>query len=499
MNFNFEEVKSLFLDNKTVKQTLFKNTFWLAIGSGLNKLLNFILLVYAARILGATDYGKLTFAFAFISLFVIFHDFGLATTITREYAKKEEEKDKEEFYSILSLKIFLSVAAFIIILISSFFVVVDPQIRRIILILAVFSMFNSFNAVFYAIFYARQKMEYQTFLETLQYLLISGLGIFILFHFPSAENLSYGYLIASLISLIFILIFFNIKIFNLKIFWQSSVWMKFLKMSWPLALTSLFGFLYTYIDSVMMGHWGMIIETGWYNAAYGITSIALLPMGFISGSFYPVLSNFFKESKEKLQKVWDYQLQLMFLFSLPLVTGGIVLAPRIIYYFYPSGFSPSILAFQILIIMTGLIFLCRPFYDIMIACNQQKNAFWISFLGILTNVSINLFLIPKYKLYGAAVATVITYIVVLLISIWLTKKFTPIKIPYLKFLSLFILAGLSSVLMYFVITKPAIYNLNIFISIVIGALVYSLSFFILKRITKPIYDSLSHGGSVVSH
>jgi O-antigen/teichoic acid export membrane protein len=490
MDFTFSGIKSILFDNKTTRQTIFKNSFWLAIGNGFNKLLNFLLLVYAARILGASDYGKFSFALAFISLFVVFHDFGLSTTLIREYAKKEEEKDKEEFSSILSLKIFLSIAAFIVIVASSFLISTDPQIRRIILILAIFSIFNSFSTVFYSIFQARQKMEYQTLLETLQYLFMSGLGFFVLFYFPSAQNLSYGYLIASLFSLIFTVFFFNAKIFNLKILWQSAIWKKFLKMSWPLALTSLFGFLYSYIDSVMMGYLGMITETGWYNAAYRIAAFALFPMGFISGSFYPVLSNFFKESKEKLQKVWDYELQLMILFSFPIAIGGIALAPKIIYFFYSSGFSPSILAFQILIVMTGTILIYRPFLDIMIACNQQKNTFWVTFWGAVTNILLNLILIPNYKLYGAAVATVITYILVLLMSIWFTKKLTPIKLSISKIFYSLALAILPCILMYFTITQPKIYNLNILFSIAIGALIYIISLVFLKRITKQSYEKI---------
>lgn len=498
MNFNFGEIKAIFLDNRTARQTIFKNTFWLSIGMTVNKLLNLLLLIYVARILGATEYGKFSFALAFISLFVIFHDFGLPITIIREYAKKEEEKDREEFYSILSLKILLSIAALFVILFSSFFITADPQIRNIILILTLFSMFNGFNSIFYAVLQARQKMEYQAWLEALQYLLISGFGMFILFRFPSVENLSYGYLIASLISLISVLVFFNKKIFHLRIFWRSLVWRKFLIMSWPLALTGLFGAAYSYIDSIMMGYWGMITETGWYNAAYRIIFVTYIPMGLISTSFYPALSNFFKTSVEKLQKIWDYQMELMILLSLPLMAGGIVLAPRIIYFFYSSDFAPSILAFQILIVSTGLIFLYRPFFDVTIASSQQKKTFWVTILGAVINILLNFILIPRYKLYGAAFATVVASFVILLISVWLTTKFTPIKIFYSNFLLIFILAGLSSILMSYLIIQPMIYNLNIFISVVIGALAYSLSFFILKRIAKPISDFLSRRNSVIS-
>ena len=73
---NFADVKTLLFDNQTVKQTIFKNTFWLATAIGASKFLKFILFIYVARILGATEYGKFTFALAFVGLFVIFSDLG---------------------------------------------------------------------------------------------------------------------------------------------------------------------------------------------------------------------------------------------------------------------------------------------------------------------------------------------------------------------------------------------------------------------------------------
>jgi len=482
MNLSFSNFKSFLLDNRTVKQTLFKNTFWLAVGMGTNRLLKLILLIYAARIFGATDYGVFTFALAFISLFLIFSDFGLPVIVTREFSREKEKK--EEFHSIISLKIVLSFGAFILILLSSFFITSDPTAQRVIFILALFSLINGFTTIFYAFFQSQQRMEYQTWAEIFQTILATGLGFFVLFNFPSVENLSYTYLFSALVASISVLFFFHFKVFHLKISWQRTVWQKFLIMSWPLALTGLFGALYTYIDSVMMGYWGMITETGWYNAAYRIIMASLIPMGLISGSFYPVLSKFFKESKEKLQNVWNYQMEIMILLVAPLIIGGIVFASKIIDFVYGQAFSPSILAFQILIIMAGFIFLYRPFYDVMIASNQQKKVLLITLSGAIINIILNLILIPKFSLYGAAIATVTTYFLILLIYLRLTMKFTSIKPFNLKFIFTLMVAIFSGILMYFVITQPLIYNLNVFLSMIIGAITYSITIFVLKSIPK---------------
>lgn len=485
----FTDLKTLLLDNKTVKQTIFKNTFWIALSTGISKFLKAVLLIYVARLMGANEYGKFTFALAFVSLFVVFFDLGLFNIIAREFAR-EKEKEKE-FSSIFSLKILLGMGTLILILIGSFFVTPDPGIRKVIWILAIFSSISNFSEIIYAFFKARQRMEYESWGKILEALMVTGVGFFVIFYFPSIINLSYSYLLSVLVSLVLILTLFHFKVFPLRISWKRAIWKKFLAMSWPLALAILFDTIYVYIDSVMMGFWGQIRETGWYNAAYRIIAFTIIPMSIIAASFFPVLSKFFKESKKKLQEVWNYQMELMIVLALPLMTGGFVFAPKIISFIYGQEFSPSILAFQILTLMAGTIFLYGPFVQILIVSNQQKKFFWTTFLGAITNVILNLILIPKFSLYGAAIATVITYFLVLLLSFGFTIKYTTISPLNLKLFLSLIIVSLSSIIMYFVISRPKIYNLNVFLSISIGVFVYFVGFVALKFGLKHIHKAYS--------
>ena len=203
--------KSFFLENTEVKQTIFKNTFWLAVSEGITRFLKLILIIYVARILGATEYGKFTFALAFVSLLVIFSDFGLSHIATREFAR--EKKKEKEFSSIFSLKILLSLGTLILMIAGSFFVTLSPAIRGVIWILAIYVIIESFAGIIYAFLRARQRMEYESWVKILQAFVVTGAGFFVILNFPSVQNLSYGYLFASLVALIFILIFFHFKIF----------------------------------------------------------------------------------------------------------------------------------------------------------------------------------------------------------------------------------------------------------------------------------------------
>lgn len=252
-------------------------------------------------------------------------------------------------------------------------------------------------------------------------------------------------------------------------------------MSWPLALIGLFGMIYSYTDSVMLGYWGMMEETGWYNAAYKVVTASLVPMGLIGASFYPALSKFSKESKEKLQRAWSYEIEIMIAIALPLIIGGMALAAKIIYSLYPADFAPSVLAFQILITTAGLIFLYRPLYDVMIVLNQQSKTFWITMGGAALNAVLNFILIPQYSLYGAAVATVFTHALVLASLLVFVKKFTDLHFPVMRILLTFSIAALASFLMYAGIRQFAGYDMSIFFLVPAGAAIYVFAFLLIRN------------------
>jgi len=93
---SFIDVKTLLFDNISIKQTIFKNTFWIGLGEGISKLLKLILLIYVAKILGAAEYGKFCFAFAFVGLFTILTELGVYQIMVREFAR--DKKKGRDFF-----------------------------------------------------------------------------------------------------------------------------------------------------------------------------------------------------------------------------------------------------------------------------------------------------------------------------------------------------------------------------------------------------------------
>ncbi len=327
-------------------------------------------------------------------------------------------------------------------------------------------------------------MEYEAGAKILQALIMAGVGFFILFKIPSVENISYGYLIANLATLILVLLFFHFRICPLNLGLDKNIWRKFFRSSWPLGLVAILGAVFMNIDSVIMGYWGQIAEVGWYNAARRIIGFITIPGTLIMMSFGPVMSKFFTESREKLQRVWNFYTESTIILAIPIVFGGLILAPKIIDFIYDQNFSLSIFVFQILIFATGINFLYNPYLVMLFISDQQKKYLWINLTAAIINIILNLILIPRYSLYGAAIATVITYLVILLLGIESLRKFTSVSIFNPRLPKILIMTIVSSLVMLAAIIQPFIYSLNVIIAIIIGMLIY---FIILFLFYKSLY------------
>ena len=463
---------------KELKLKIFKNTFWLTLGESISRLAVFLLIVYGARILGPNQFGVFSFAFAFSSLFLIFSNFGLSEITTRELAKdKENEKN---YPAILSLKISLSILGYLILFFSSFFV--SQDIRKIIWILGIYVLANNFLIIIYAFFRARQKMKYEAGIKILQSFLILGLGLILLKYIPSVETLSYLLLGSTLLVIFFVLAFFSLFIMPLSLRFDFAIWKRFLKLSWPLGLAVAVGVILVRIDSVMMGYWGQIIETGWYNAAYRIMGIAVIFSALMFSSFFPALSKIFKESKERAQKIYNLYREITIAIALPLVIAGIVLASKIILFLYGESYLPTVLAFQILIGVAGVNFLYNPYGMMFIVSGKQKAILIINSIVAGINIVLNLILIPRYSLYGAALATLISYLILLFITFEFSKRFIPFNLVYQNLFKTLTIVILSTMIMIGVIRIPYIFSLHVLFVAVFGVAIYFAILFFFIRV-----------------
>lgn len=472
-------VKNFLFQNTGLKQTIAKNTFWLTLAEIIVKCFSLVLVVYMARVLGATEYGKFVFALSFVSVTAILSDLGVIDIATREFSRDKENEKK--FASIFTLEFTLYLLAAVVTIVSSFFITQDGVIRSMIWVLIVFVLNSSLFGITFSFLRARQRMEYEAIVRIVQSAFHTLTVFLIIFLMPSALNISYGYLFSDLIALSVLLLIFHKYAHRVSLRFSKGMF-ALLKTSWPLSFGFMPGWIYISINSIVLGSLGLITENGWYGAASKIAIAAIVPASLIIKSFYPVLSNFFISSKEQLQKAWDYFAQSMIFLAIPIVVGGVVLAPKIIYSFYGREFMPSVLAFELLVLVIGISFINYPYTMILVVADKQKNTFLLMAIGAALNIVLDFIFIPRYGFYASIAATIISCLVVLLLTVILSWRHKVIHVFNKKLFSAAFISLFSSAAMYFVVTLKPIYDLNVVLVSVIGFLTYIGVLFFFYRI-----------------
>ena len=137
-----------------------KNSFFLLLTKITSHGLYFGLLIYLARYLGTSDFGKLTFAIAFVTIIGLISDSGLKTYVQREVARNYELAPKYISGALL-VKASLSILAFLLIYLIINILGYDKETISLVYIIGLSVIINSFNIFGNFVFRAFEKTEYE--------------------------------------------------------------------------------------------------------------------------------------------------------------------------------------------------------------------------------------------------------------------------------------------------------------------------------------------------
>ncbi|MEK7569270.1 MAG: flippase [Patescibacteria group bacterium] len=423
-----ERVKSFLFTNNSIRQTLVKNTFWLSVSEVGSRLLKFALILYAARILGVSDWGVFSYALGMASLFLVISDLGLNNLITREMAKKSEAR-----FQYLSTAFFIRIALLIIAIVIILAIV--PQISDIttvgiLFIVALGAAIDSVRDFLVSLHRAMERMEKETFIKISASLLTSILGIMVLLRAPSIINLAYAYLAGSIIGLLIALYTLRREISDLTTHLSVDLVLPILKITWPLFIFGIIGVIMTYTDIAMIGWWKNSLDVGLYSVAQRLIQFLLVIPNLIAIAMFPVFSKLLTENPAELRPTLEKTLAWMFLLGLPLFAGGIVLGKEIIVVIFGAAYAPGGPVFQILLLTILLMFPMLIINNYIFVLNQHKKFVSLMVGGALFNILLNFILVKKFGILGAATGTTLSNLV-LGILMWQKAR----KISYFEILS----------------------------------------------------------------
>jgi O-antigen/teichoic acid export membrane protein len=202
------------------------------------------------------------------------------------------------------------------------------------------------------------------------------------------------------------------KINNLSFtnwYFNKQTTQRLIKDAWPLILSGIVISIYMKIDQVMIKNMLNSTEVGYYAATVKLSEAwYFIPMA-ICASLVPAVINA-KQIGEtiylnRIQKLYDLLASISITIALPVT----FLSEFIITMIYGIKYLPSASVLTLYIWAGVPVFLGVASSQYLINENLTKLAFYRTFIGMILNVILNLFLIPAYGINGAAIATLVSY------------------------------------------------------------------------------------------
>ena len=187
--------------------------------------------------------------------------------------------------------------------------------------------------------------------------------------------------------------------------WKTS--RPVLQRSWPLVANVLIGLTIYNSDLLFLRGFYDTETVGWYSAAYQLVSFLINLASAYSLSLLPALTRL---ASDRVQRDLMHQTSTAqtFAVALPIAVGGCILGPAIIATVFGAEFGPSGAALAILIL--SIPFTMSKEIDLisLLVLGREKTILRMTAAAVAVNLTLNLLLIPRFGIPGAAVATVST-------------------------------------------------------------------------------------------
>ncbi|MFA6393168.1 MAG: flippase [Candidatus Paceibacterota bacterium] len=389
----------------------FANMSWMFGGQMFSLLVSFFIGAWIARYLGPENYGVLSYSIAFVGLFGFIASLGIDSILNRELIQTRDKRD-ELLGTAFRLKLIGGVIAFSLAFISVLLFQSSPLVQLLVVLFSFSFILQSINVI--SIYFNAEVKSKNNVRTTIIATIISSiLKIIVILLGEGVIWLIIIYVLDSLwqgIGLVRAYKHYGLKIRNWK--FDNVLAKEMLKNSWPLILASATGYIYLKIDQVMIGQMLGNYEVGIYAAAVKLVEIWYFIPGIICTSLFPAIINAKKTSVEMYRNRLRNFYILMTLIPIAMAIPITLLAKPIILILFGSGYIESIVILQIYIWSSIGLFLNYATGQYLMSENLVKIIFWLSLLGMIVNIVLNLILIPIFGIVGSAWATLISYLTI---------------------------------------------------------------------------------------
>lgn len=384
-----------------------RNMVSLILGGIVARFALYFIEIMLARKLGQESFGIFSTAFVFATTLLFAIDFGMNWKLVQE-GSRASESIPVTLGTVLFTKSIFFLIAYPVLFWTFHALGYDHKSIYFFSIFVIYVLPIAFQETFAAAYQAKQKMEINAFYQGLTPLIVLILIFFFINRQSSLDTVALLF-IAGATSLTIVWgaqcrNYFRPKI-NIKLIPDI------LKGSYLFGLSSFLTLIFFRVDTIMLSVFRNMSEVGIYVAGYKVLEIVYKIPVLFNTVLMPVLFKYSKENQGKYYQIYKF----VFRFStmLGLISSALIFifSDFIISSLFGENYINSALILKILSACFAFKFITISVGNILTTSDRQYLRTRSQGISTVANVILNFFLIPLYGGTGAAIATLLSEIV----------------------------------------------------------------------------------------
>lgn len=443
---------------------LVKQTFIYGLATVLPRMFSFILVPLYTHVLPVSFYGEVSIIFSWIVLFNVLLSYGMETSFFRFYTN---EDDKNKVLSTSFLSVIISSVLFLLIGLLSQGSIAhwagfgEHNINYTIWIL----VFDALVFIPFAKLRVDERPIFYAILKIMNVAINLGLSVFFLLILPTlakegvmssiyVENFQIEYIFISLlVASIFTFVCLSPQYLKVKWIFDVALWKRMMSYGLPILVSGIAFAINETFDRILLGELlpqeDAMFAVGAYSACY---KLALFMTLFATAFRLGVEPFFFSQAKEKnAPQTYATITKYYVIFGSVILLAVIVFADVLKYFLIRNADYWEAMKVVPLIIVANLFL--GVYHNLSVwykLTDKTRFGAYISIIGALITLVVNIILIPMMGYYGSAIATTSAYGAMMIISYVMSRKYYPVPYEIKTILSYLILSiGLALISFHF--------------------------------------------------
>ncbi|NNK88361.1 MAG: oligosaccharide flippase family protein [Flavobacteriaceae bacterium] len=447
-------------------KTLFKQTFFYGLATVLPRMLSFLLVpLYTSPgvLPSVSEYGNVSLIFAWFVLFNVILAYGMETAFFRFFNK---EKDKESVIGTAAISLIGTSALFFLLAFAfkdQLAAFTNIRVDYIILVIWIL-LLDALVVIPFAWLRAKERPKTYTVIKLANVFINICLNLFFLLWLKNQgqESTVFGWMyrpdfeinyifianvVASGVTLLIMTHFYA----RIKYRFDMRIWKQMIQYAWPVLIAGIAFSINETFDRILLDR---LLENddpkhviGMYSACY---KLALFMTLFAAAYRLGIEPYFFKHAnteqpQRNYAKILEYFVILGSLILLVVVVLADIIKPIIIRdepYWEAMWVVPILLMAYLFL---GIYHNLSVWYKIT---DRTRFGAFISVVGALITLVLNIVLIPVISYKGSAIATLAAYAIMAMLSLYYGRKYYPIPYDF-KRIGLYLVTSIVFSLLYF--------------------------------------------------